>query len=68
MPFESLKASIYLLLEEMTGKPEDYHQLQETLREQLAELKSLGLPIPEDLEKAERDLASALQGPDGPEI
>ncbi len=62
MPFESLKASIYLLLEEMTGKPADYHELQETLREKLAELKALGLPIPQDLVEAERDLSKELEG------
>ena len=65
MPFESLKATIYLLLEEMTENPEDYHQLQESLREKLAELRLLGLPIPQDLAEAERDLARALQYPEG---
>ncbi len=63
MPFESLKASIYLLLEEMTGEPEDFHELQEKLREKLEELKALGLPIPRDLEEAERNLSRDLAKP-----
>ncbi len=57
MSFESLKASIYLLLDEATEQPEDLHQLQEQLREKLAEFRALGLPVPEDFVKAEQDLA-----------
>jgi len=61
MSFENLKAAIYLLLEEMTGEPEDLHQLQEELREKISELRSLGLPIPKDLEQAEKDLSRNLK-------
>ncbi|MFK5998378.1 MAG: hypothetical protein QM492_09755 [Rhodobacterales bacterium] len=61
MPFESLKASIYLLLEDMTNQPEDLHALQEELREKISELRSLGLPIPDDLEQAEKDLSRNLK-------
>lgn len=57
MSLEALKASIYLLLEEATEQPEDLHQLQEQLREKLAEYRALGLPVPEDFVQAERDLA-----------
>jgi hypothetical protein len=61
MPFESLKASIYLLLEEMTEQPEDLHQLQEQLREKIAEFRAFGMPVPEDFLKAERDLSGNLK-------
>ncbi len=64
MSFESLKASIYLLLEEMTEQPEDLHQLQEQLREKIAEFRALGLPVPEDFIQAERDLRSELIPPE----
>ncbi len=57
MPFENLKASIYLLLDEMTDQPEDLHVLQEKLREKIAELRALGLPVPEDLIQAEKGLS-----------
>ncbi len=63
MPFESLKASIYLLLEEMTEQPEDLHQLQEQLREKIAELRTLGLPVPEDFIQAEQDMRNELNPP-----
>ncbi len=63
MPFESLKASIYLLLEEMTEQPEDLHQLQEQLREKIAEFRTLGLPVPEDFIQAEQDMRNELNPP-----
>jgi len=63
MSFEDLKASIYLLLEEMTEQPEDMHQLQEQLREKIAEFRALGLPVPEDFLQAEQDLRKELNPP-----
>ncbi len=63
MSFEDLKASIYLLLEEMTEQPEDMHQLQEQLREKIAEFRALGLPVPEDFIQAEQDLRNDLNPP-----
>ena len=63
MPFENLKASIYLLLEEMTEQPEDLHQIQEQLREKIAEFRTLGLPVPEDFIQAERDMRTDLNIP-----
>ena len=63
MPFESLKASIYLLLEEMTEQPKDLHQLQEQLREKISEFRALGLPVPEDFIQAERDMRNELNQP-----
>lgn len=63
MSFESMKASIYLLLEAMTEQPEDLHQLQEELREKIAEFRALGLPIPEDFIQAEKDLSLDLNPP-----
>lgn len=63
MSFEDLKASIYLLLDEMTEQPEDLHQLQEQLREKIAEFRALGLPVPEDFLQAEHDLRRDLNPP-----
>lgn len=63
MSFEDLKASIYLLLEEITTQPEDLHQLQEQLREKISEFRTLGLPVPEDFLQAERDLRRDLNPP-----
>ena len=56
MAFEQLKAGIALILEEIEKRPEDRHVLQEELREKIAELRSLGLPVPEDILKLEAEL------------
>jgi len=56
MPFESLKASIALLMEQMANQPEDMHEVQESLREKLSELRALGLPLPADLVALEAKL------------
>jgi len=62
MALEALKATIYMLLEEATEQPEDLHQLQEQLREKLAEFRALGLPVPQDFVDAENDLAKRETG------
>jgi len=56
MAFEQLKAGIALILEEIEKRPEDRHVLHEELREKIAELRSLGLPVPEDILKLEAEL------------
>ena len=63
MPFESLKARMAMLLEQMIHQPEDMHELQETLREELAELRSSGLPVPRDLVELEQKLEDQLNLP-----
>lgn len=63
MPFESLKARMAMLLEQMIHQPEDMHELQETLREELAELRASGLPVPLDLVELEQKLDDRLKLP-----
>jgi len=63
MPFEDLKIRIRMLLEEMTHQPEDLHELRESLRVELAELRSQGLPEPEDLAELEKALVKDLDIP-----
>ncbi len=63
MSFEDLKAGIALLIEQMTDQPEDAYEIQENLREKLAELKGLGLPLPQDLVDLERGLERDLARP-----
>lgn len=61
MSFEALKASIALLLEEMVEQPEDLHQVQESLREKLSEMRDLGQPVPQDLLDLELELERQLR-------
>lgn len=56
MAFEDLKASISLILDEIAKRPEDRHVLQEQLREKIAELESMGLPVPDDYRRFESEL------------
>ncbi|WP_095590063.1 hypothetical protein [Actibacterium ureilyticum] len=56
MAFEDLKAGIALLLQEIEKRPEDRHVLQEELREKIAEMRGLGLPVPDDLLRLEEQL------------
>lgn len=64
MPFESIKARMALLLEQMVHQPEDMHELHETLREELAELRDSGLPVPLDLVELEKRLEEQLNLPE----
>jgi len=56
MAFEQLKAGIALLMEEIEKRPDDRHILQEELREKIAEMRAMGLPVPEDILRLEEQL------------
>ncbi|TPE53911.1 hypothetical protein [Amaricoccus solimangrovi] len=53
MAFENLRMGIAMLLDEIEKNPENRHELQESLREKLTEMRDLGLPLPEDLVRLE---------------
>jgi hypothetical protein len=61
MAFESLKVQIAMLMDEIAARPHDAHVLQENLREKLAEMRALGLPLPEDLVALEEMLENRLE-------
>ncbi|MCO4316960.1 hypothetical protein M8997_007180 [Phyllobacterium sp. 21LDTY02-6] len=56
MAFEDIKARIALLMEDMVSRPADAHEIHERLREQLNELKAMGMPLPDDLVALEKRL------------
>lgn len=62
--FETLKASIYSLLDEIIAQPDDPHVLHERLRETLQDMRALGQPMPEDLVALEHWLDTALHIPE----
>jgi len=57
MAFEEIRAAIDALMDEIVARPEDRHVLQEQLREKIAELRALGLPVPADLKQFEKNLS-----------
>ena len=59
MALEQIKAQIALLLEEMVSRPEDAHEVHEQVREKLAELRAMGMPLPQDLVELEQMLDEA---------
>ena len=63
MPYGDIMTRIKLFLETATHQPEDLHELQESLREELATLKAQGLPQPADLVELEKQLEKDLNIP-----
>jgi hypothetical protein len=60
MAFEQFRVQIAMLMDEIARNPGDAHELQETLREKLAEMQALGLPLPDDLVGLEEFLEDDL--------
>jgi hypothetical protein len=60
MAFEQFRAQIAMLMDGIARNPTDAHELQESLREKLAEMQGLGLPLPADLVGLEAYLENDL--------
>lgn len=56
MPMEEFRVQLAMLLDQLTNQPEDLHEVQESLREKLAEMQAMGLPPPDDLVGLEKYL------------
>ena len=63
MAFEDFRMGIAMLLDEIAKNPDDSHELQESLREKLMEMRAMGLPLPEDLVELEQYLEDDLKTP-----
>jgi hypothetical protein len=62
MAFENLLAQISLLVTQMENQPEDKHELYQQLRERLNEIRSTGMPLPQDLVRLEEELEAEFAG------
>jgi hypothetical protein len=62
MAFENLLAQISLLLTQMENQPEDKHELYLQLRERLNEIRTTGMPLPDDLVRLEHELEAEFTG------
>lgn len=63
MAFERLQVELAMLINEMTEKPEDLHEIQDKVHQKLAELKALGQPLPADLVEFEQKLVRDFPKP-----
>ena len=63
MAFENLKAQLAMILDEIAANPHNAHELQENVREKLAEMQAMGLPLPQDLVGLEAYLEKDLERP-----
>jgi hypothetical protein len=63
MALEQFRVQIAMIMDEIAKNPEDEHALQENLREKLAEMKAMGLPLPDDLVDLETFLEDDLEQP-----
>jgi len=60
MAFEQLKSEISMLLTEMENQPADQWELHEMILEKLNELRTHGLPLPQDLVSLEEGLCATI--------
>ena len=56
MAFDDLEAALALLINQMDTPPENPHDLYLRIFEKLNEFKALGLPLPDDLVRVEKEL------------
>jgi|EndMetStandDraft_7_1072992.scaffolds.fasta_scaffold1122122_1 predicted unusual protein kinase regulating ubiquinone biosynthesis (AarF/ABC1/UbiB family) len=56
MTFDEFAAEIGLLLTRMQNEPQDRHEIYQTLKERLNEMRAYGMPLPQDLLDLERSL------------
>ena len=56
MAFDDLEAELSLLINQMGNPPGDPHEFYLRIMEKLNEYKALGLPLPDDLVRVEKEL------------
>ncbi len=54
MAFETLKAEILMLWNEMEEQTKDPREVAFQIREKIGELRAMGMPVPDDLLKVEK--------------
>jgi hypothetical protein len=66
MAFDDLEAELALLINQMNTQPENPHDLYLRIMEKLNEFKALGLPLPDDLVRVERELEDYFKSQEAP--
>jgi hypothetical protein len=55
---QEIEAAVLELLDEMQGELGDAHEIQLKLRQTLDSMRAVGMPLPDDLVRLERELSS----------
>jgi hypothetical protein len=61
MAFDDLEAELALLINQMETPPENAHDLYLRIFEKLNEFKALGLPLPDDWVRVEKELEAYFE-------
>jgi len=64
MAFETLKAEILLLWNQLNERTEDRHEIAFEIHEKLAELRAMNMAVPEDLARLEKELEEEFGAPE----
>ena len=54
---QEIAAAVLQFMQEFEGEIEDAHELHERLRQTLDGMRAMGMPLPDDLVRMERDLS-----------
>lgn len=55
---QEIEAAVLELLEEMEGEPGDAHEIYMKLRQTLDGMRAMGMPLPDDLVRMEKELSA----------
>lgn len=66
MDRQEIEAALSLLLDQMEGDQGDSHEIYLRLAQILSQMRALGMPLPEDLVRLERELAAEFESDSPP--
>lgn len=61
MEEREFEAALALLIEEMEGEQGDSHEIYLRLRQMLSSMSAMGMPLPEDLVRMEREMSAEFE-------
>ena len=62
MEWDEIQAELSLLVTQMENQPQDRHEIYLQLREKLNGIRAMGMPLPDDLVRLERELEAEFAG------
>lgn len=62
MTGENIEAAINELVQELEGELGDRHEVFLRFKQMLGQMRAMGMPVPDDLARLERDLEKSFRG------